>query len=168
MRFSQLKSLQERIDELTKVVNNDNLHRIAISNLSDPERQLARWWTKKYKQPLRSYQEHTLEELMLERLEDYYEANPTEIERFAASQFVDEEWDGTMPEEHEREVLARIAKIDARNRVDIAKYQGPDVSDEEAEKILASLGLNLPKSSKKITSQKQGPTLGEDEFDELY
>lgn len=167
MRFSQVKSLSDRLSEKTKVYNNDNLHWIAISNLSDYERQLQRWWTKKYKTPLKPMNEHTIEELIIERLEDYYEANPTEVERFIAGQFIDPEWDGKVSAQHERAILERIKKIDTKNRVDISKYQGPDVSEEEAAKIMADLGLKLPKSSK-TTTARATPMLGQDEFEETF
>lgn len=125
--------------------NNDNLHRIAISNLSDNERKIARWWSKKYSQPLKSFEEHTIEELVVEMLEDYYEEKPQEIERFLSHDAGIQDWDGTMSEEYERKMKKRLAK---KPQVDLSKFQDEkELTEEEEAAILDNLGRNLPGSS---------------------
>ena len=49
-KFQNLNELLRELD-----FSNDNLHRIAIANVSDSERVLARWWTKKYRTPLKQF-----------------------------------------------------------------------------------------------------------------
>lgn len=126
------------------VFNNDNLHRIAISNLRDHERRVIRWWLKKYNQPLKPLEEHTIEELVIEMLEDYYEAHPQEIERFMSHDAGLLEWDGTMSDSHEK----RMEKVwKKKPQVDLGKFQDEkELSEEEEAEILANLGRNLPGS----------------------
>lgn len=164
----QLKSLSELLRN--KVLNNDNLHRIAISNLRDHERQVARWWCKKYRTPLKLFAEHTMEELIVEMLEDYYDNHPAEIERFLSSEENIPDWDGSMSPEYEAEIQARLRKINERNRVDISKYQTTDenLTDEQCESILNNLGRNLPKS-RAVTKRDDGSmTIGSDEFEDKF
>ena len=124
--------------------SNDNLHRIAISNLSDNERVLVRWWCKKYQTPQKSLNEHTWEELYIEMLEDYYSEHPEQAERFMNSVEI-EEWDGRTSPEHEAQMRARLKRIN--ENVDLKKYQSDvELSEEEEKQILENLGRNLPKS----------------------
>lgn len=153
-----------------KSLNNVNLHRIAISNLQDPERQIERWWCKKYKTPLKPYEEHTIEELMIEMLEDYYDRNPDETKKFLGREDAIAEWDGTMSPEYEAAMQARLKKVNERNKVDIAKYQTKEenLSEEQVQDILANVGKNLPKSQV-VTKLKDGAeVLGSDEFDDAF
>jgi hypothetical protein len=145
--------------------SNDNLHRIAISNLENPTRRIERWWSKKYG-PLKQFEDHTHEELLVEMLEDYYEANPEEVEKFIATEGSrTDTWDGSMSHEYEREIQKRLKKINERNRVDISKYQSDEaLSAEEEKAILDNLGRNLP-GSKVVT--KRDEVLGR-EFDEEF
>jgi hypothetical protein len=127
---------------------NDNLHRIAISNLQDGHRDLERWWAEKYKAPKKSFDEHCLEELLIEKFEDYYKQNPDEIARFenAIETAADKAWDGSTSAEHERHIQKWLAK---KPKVDLSKYQSDEpITEEDEKKILDSLGFNLPKSSK--------------------
>ncbi len=167
-KWDQIKGLQERLRH--KKQSQDNLHRIAISNLDNQERVLERWWSKKYRTPLRPYEDHTQEELMIEMLEDYYEANPSEIERFYDSiKMESEEWNGRMSEEYERGIKERIEKINKNLGIDISQFQSDEVvSDEDFEKMMNKVGKNLPKSRQAQGKIKSEPTLGSDEFDEVF
>ena len=107
--WSRLKSLPEilRYSSFT----NDNLHRIAIAGLQDHERRTIRWWCKKYRTPIKPLEDHTIEELMVEMLEDYYDNNPAEIERFYESLGRESgliDWDGRMPKEYEVGMKQRL------------------------------------------------------------
>lgn len=140
-----------------------NLHRIAISNLEDEYLRIKRWWHKKYRKPRRDFEEHTIEELVIEMLEDFYERNPAEIQKFLNGS--EEEWDGSTSEEYERSIRKRAQKIWDRNKVDLSKWQTKtEVGDEEEKKILDDLGKNLLGSSRKIN---QAPVV-EGEFDEDF
>lgn len=126
------KSLQYRLRHVD--LNDSNVHRIAISNLQRTERKLERWWAAKYGIPTKPYQEHTIEELLIEYLEDYYEQNPKEV---AAFETKDDNWQGEMPAEYEEEIQDRLKKINAKNKVDVSKYQTDSVlSSEEEKKVL--------------------------------
>ena len=160
--------------------NNDNLHLIAISNLNDPERRIIRWWSKKYKSPQKPLEEHTIEELIIEMLEDYYDNNVTEASRFlegieSRTYRYEDVWDGTMPDDYQRNVVAGLKGFYNKNRVDLAKYQSDEeLTPEQEEEIVNNLGKNLPRS-KSYSSSKVGPrrgievpTIGGDEFDESF
>jgi hypothetical protein len=143
---------------------NDNLHRIAISNLQDGHRDLERWWANKYSIPLKAFDEHTLEELLVEKFEDYYKQNPDEISRFEAlaEQTKDEDWDGSTSTEHERGIAKWLSK---KKKVDLTKYQSEEqLTEEEEKKILGSLGFNLPKSSRIVNLNGDGKGEFEDDF----
>ena len=136
----RIKTLSEMLKG--RLVNNDNLHLIAISNLKDHEKRLIRWWCDHYRQPQKPLDEYIVEELFIEQLECYYSKNPEKMFEFLASQEPEDEWDGHFDEETER----RIQRWN-RSKFDISKYQSDEsVSDEEAERIIASLGRNLPGS----------------------
>ena len=142
----------------------DNLHLIAISNLKDSARRLERWWRKKYKVPAKQFEDHIEEELLVEMLEDFYEANPAEIERFLFSldAKVSVGWDGSVSEEHEIRMQKKF-----KNDGLIAKYQSDEIlTPEEEQKILDSLGMNLPKS--KQVKQGEKPEVVGGEFDETF
>jgi hypothetical protein len=148
--------------------NNDNLHRIAISNLQDHERQVIRWWCKKYRTPQKPFGEHTIEELIVEMLEDYYERNPQEIGKFVTRTLQEPEWDGTMSPEYEAEIQKRLERINRRNGIDISKFQSDEnLSDEEAQNIIDNLGRNLPRSTM-VTKKDEADTISEDEFEESF
>ena len=163
---SRLKVLN--LDEVLKDLEatNDNLHRIAISNVTDGDRVLARWWTKKYSTPIKPYSEHTNEELIIEMLEDYYDQNRGEIDRFLDSLHdrTHGEWDGRTSEEYEAQIQKRLSKF---KKVDISKYQSDkdkELNQEEEENIIASLGRNLPKSK----TIQNNVDVGKDEFEETF
>jgi len=146
--------------------NNDNLHLIAISNLSDGERSLERWWERKYKSAPKAYEDHTLEELLVQMYEDYYEHNPQEIGKFMSRSAP--EWDGTMPAEHE----ARMKRRYAEKQKDILKRFQTDkgeISAEEEKRILENLGRNLPNSKfeRDLGGEKRS-VKGGDEFEEDF
>ena len=96
--------------------NNRNLHRIAISNLQDHEKRIVRWWCNKYKVPVKPLEDHTMEELLVEMLEDYYERHPQEIERFYDEESAQQEigWDGRMSDQYESDMKKRLKKINER------------------------------------------------------
>lgn len=132
--------------------NSDGLHCIAIDNLKNPERQLKRWWHKKYNIPFKNYENYTQEELYVEMLEDYYEDNPEEINKFLD----DPGWDGTFNAAQESYIKEKLKK---RKPVDISRFQSNEVLTKEQEKkILDDIG----KSDSK--------TLGSDnlEFEDKY
>lgn len=139
--------------------NNDNLHRIAISNLSDPERRLQRWWERKFRSPLKAYDDYTYEELLVCMLEDFYENNPSEMDKFSASHITTEsDWDGGMPEEYESQIQKSLKGFFNKNKVDLTKYQSEeeeedyeDVSDED---ILNDLRIKIPSKSPR-SSEKE-------------
>jgi len=147
-----------------QVFNNDNLHRIAISNLRDHERRVIRWWVKKYNQPLKPLEEHTIEELVIEMLEDYYDSHPQEVERFLSREAGIQDWDGTMPEEYEKRMAKRWKK---KPQVNLDQFKDEkELSEEEEAEILANLGRNLPGSTgPKPKEEKIDPTL---EFEETF
>jgi len=164
-----MKNLSELLRNQT--FNNDNLHRVAISNLSDHERRIQRWWCKKYKTPLKDFEDHTIEELVVEMLEDYYDNNPSEIERFLSTEGVDPEWDGKMSADYEAEIQKRLKKINERNHVDLKKYQTPDenLTDDQIQSILDTVGKNLPKSRMVTKNEDGSMTLGSsDEFEDKF
>lgn len=144
-----------------RLVNNDNLHLIAISNLKSDEKQLIRWWCDHYRQPQKALDDYTFEELFIEQLEHYYSKNPDKVSEFFSRRKPEEEWDGQFDEKTEKEIQRRLKK---RPQVDISKYQSDRVvSDEEADRIIASVGKSLPGS--KI---RHSPRITEDEFEEQF
>jgi len=71
---------------------------------------------------------------------------------------MEEEWDGRFDEETEKKI-----QIWSRSKFDISRYQSKEpVSDEDADKIIASVGRNLPGS--KIDYLPSGGDF-EDHFD---
>jgi hypothetical protein len=144
-----------------------NLHCIAISNLDDPSKRIERWWKKKYRTPLRAFDEHTHEELSIEMIEDFYEKHPEEKERFwVGLDAAEEEWQGETSEEYERQMQERLKKLGVKNRVDLTRFKSEKLlSEDEEEKLLANVGRNLP-GSKKVVDQS--PSLGEGEFEEEF
>ena len=168
----KVKSLAWILRNQAPTFNHDNLHRIAISNLNDSRRRQERWWAKKYG-PLKQYDEHTDEEIWIEMLEDFYEAHPVEIQRFLDSEHVRKvgEWDGRVSNDHEK---AMKAYWDKKKKIDISAFQSDEnLTPEQEAKILADLGMNLPKSKRVIHGspikgkQHEIHTLGE-EFDEDF
>ena len=157
------------------LLNADNLHRIAISNLSNNEHALRRWWHKKYRIPPKQIEDYTEEELYVEHLEDYYSANPKAIQEFLASSVKVDDWDGEIDPELERETLKRLERFNKRRDIDIKKYQtegDTDLSDEAVAAILASVGKDLPGSRRALREGKsqapvQGDIMGEG-FDEVF
>lgn len=162
-------SLSKLLEGVT--LSNDNLHRIAISNIRDGERQLERWWSKKYKTPIRHYNDCVREELVIEMLEDFYDNNRTEIDRFYDSLEKQKlaqqgEWNGQTSPEYETEIQKRLSRF---KKVDLSAFQSEkdkELTPEEEARILDSLGRNLPKSKK--TKESKVPLLGSDEFDEEF
>lgn len=121
----------------------DNLHLIAISNIQDTQRRLERWWEKKYRTPMRPYNEHTTEELYVEFLEDYYDRNPEEVEKFLNSLKNEPEWDGKMDAEYERQMQARWKK---KKQIDLTQFQSDkQLTEEEEQAIIDNLGAGLTK-----------------------
>ena len=145
MKLASLQRLLRNLD----LDNVDNLHRIAIANLEDGERRLQRWWAEKYCKPMKSYEEHRVEELTVELLEDFYEKHPEEIQKFLEKEVSEEdlEWDGSMPAEYERQIKRRLDKINQKNETKLSKYKS-DVTLTEAEEkeLLDGLGRDLKKS----------------------
>ena len=149
--------------------DSDSLHLAAIANLKDNERILERWWCKKYKKPLKDFADHVYEELFVEMLEDYYEANPAEIEKFITSRNdqVASEWHGETSDEYESQIKGRLEKINKRLGVDISKYQDDEeLTPEQEQEILDNLGKDLPKNN--IKPNKGEVVLGKEEFDEEF
>jgi hypothetical protein len=148
--------------------DSSNLHRIAIASLQDSNRVLERWWTKKYQRPLKDWEDHVSEELVIEMLEDFYEAQPAEVHKFLLTEDAKQsgEWDGRVSPEHED----RMKKVwSKKKQVDISKYQSKDeLTPEQEEEILANLGRGLP-GSRVVTKKGNEVTLGkDDEFEEKF
>jgi len=110
-----------------QLLDNDNLHRIAISNTKDTEKRLIRWWCNHYKQPPKQLDEYTIEELFIEQLEEYYIRYPEKIEEFLGSvnQKQEDDWDGSLDPEMEKVIKKRLGKV----KVDISKYQNENDKD---------------------------------------
>ena len=147
--------------------NEDNLHLIAISNVKNNHNRFQRWWRKKYKTPNKPFEEHTHEELLIEMLEDFYEAHPLEADRMLAG--IDsslEAWDGQMPDDYEASIQKKLKKFFKRNEVDLSKYRSDETLNEEEEKnLLENLGRSLPKS--KLIRNLGGKEV-EDEFEDTF
>jgi len=116
---------------------------------------------------LKPLNEHTQEELIIEMLEDYYEKNPAEKDKFlkAVSQpLLEEKWDGKMSDEYEREMQKRFAR---KPLVDDSRFKSNEVLTPEQERdILDNLGRNLP-GSKRVINQTKRSDEFEEEFGEL-
>lgn len=164
MMHLHLVSLQRELEN--RLINDNNIHRIAISNIKDPKIQLERWWRKKYRIPPKDFEEYTSEELYLEYYEDYYDRYPEKIEEFLAGGIDDEEWDGTHDDpELEAAILKRLTKLNLANPDIIKKYQTPgdeNMSDEKFQDILNNLGKKLPGSKKKVKKKDN------EEFEDNY
>lgn len=158
--------IAHRMEQLSRLLDGfepsyDNLHRIAISNLEGEnfDSWARSWWESKFRQPLKAYDDHTMEELAIKIFEDFYRKNPEEIKKFQMGEIKDD-WDGTVDAEHEKQIKERIKKIDQRNRVDIKKYQSDKVlTEEEEKKILLSLG-------QKVEDKRM--LIGDDEFEDVF
>lgn len=150
-----------------RLVNADNLHRVAISNLDDQERSLTRWWCNKYRTPPKPLEDYTLEEIYVEHLEDFYERDPRAAKSFLGSVRKKEDWDGNHAVETERELQARWAKIHKRKGIDtdkvLAKYQteaDKAMTSEDFTKIMATIGKNLPGSKTVRTFEDDSAKIG--------
>ena len=140
-----LKHLSEFLTR-DKLKSNDNLHHIAIDRLKNDEYVLKKWWHKKYGIPPKPLEDYTQEELLLERLEDFYLDNPSKIDEF--NNVVEkDEWDGSVP----RAVKDRLERARGKSKSKLEKYQSDsdkNATDEDIEKMISGLGWNLPKSRK--------------------
>ncbi len=147
-------------------VNSDNFHRIAISNLENPRRKIERWWAKKYG-PHKKYEEHTLEELVIEYLEDFYENNPEEITKFLNNEQAQEDWDGQLSPEQEAS-MQRVWK--KKKQIDLSKYKSDiELSEEEEKQLIENLGRNLPPKQVVTKVKDNGEkVLGDEEFDDNF
>jgi len=123
----RIKSLRQRLSHLS--FNDDNFHRIALSNLKSPKRRIERWWAKKYRTPAKDFEDHTEEELYIEMLEDFYEKNPKEAKKFWTDMEtkMDIGWDGHTSDEYEESMQRRIEEL--QRPIDISQYQ----SDKEVD-----------------------------------
>ena len=158
MKKVQLKNLSEMLKD--KIKNNDNLHRIAISNLRNDEKRLIRWWCNHYRTPPKPLDDYTLEEIFIEQLENHYLKHPDEMINFLPSPIEVDDWDGEFSEETEKQLAKMWSRVKTK-KVDLSRYQKGDVSDEEAEEIISNLGKNLPNSKKNIP-------VTDDEFDDFF
>lgn len=173
-KFKQLSELLRGIH-----FSNHNLHRIAISNLADGDRRLIRWWCKKYRTPIKPLFDYTSEELLIEYLEDFYDNNPIEIERFmhGEASLDADDWDGRMPDDYEREIKAKLA---SKRQINVEQFKSDEVLTPDQERaIMDNLGRNLPRSKaankpsnnpNKTTIRGGEPiaVLGDDEVEEDF
>jgi hypothetical protein len=108
------------------------------------------------------------EELVIEMLEDFYEAQPAEVHKFLLTEDAREhgDWDGRISSEHE-ERMQKVWK--KKKQVDLSKYQSKEeLTSEQEEQILANLGRGVP-GSKVVTKKGNEVTLGkDDEFEEKF
>lgn len=117
----------------------ENYHLIAISNLSDPDRQLQRWWCKKYQMPPRQLEDYTSEELFIEMLEDYYADKPDEIDKFTEGL---DEWDGEMSVEYDQQIKKWRERSKDKNL--LAKYDSDvELTEEEEKELINNIGKKL-------------------------
>jgi len=139
--------MNELIQLGIKPLKYDNLHLIAITNARSGEKKISIWWRKKYRVPPKPFEEYTWEELILERLEDYYYENPAEADKTLANIIKPEIWDGEMPDYYEKDIKRKYKKFFDRNKVDLSKYQTDVVvSKKEEDDIINNLGRKLPGS----------------------
>ena len=117
---STTKKAHGNIDILTQIEPIGN-----ISNLENQKRVFERWWEKKYNKPLREFDDHTEEELYIIMLEDYYDNNPVEIERFKNSVVADDDWKGETDEDYEEDIQKRLKK----HHVDLSEFQSETESE---------------------------------------
>lgn len=123
----KLQSLRNLSDKVS--YNEDNFHRIAISNLSVTQKVIERWWEEKFQTPLKEYEDHTEEELYIKMLEDHYYNNPAEVDRFWQSLSYDD-WTGETDEEYEKGIRERLERV--APKIDISKYQSEkEVSEDD-------------------------------------
>jgi hypothetical protein len=157
--------------------DNNNLHRIAISNLNDEEYKLKKWWHNKYKVSPKPLDELTIEEVYIDYLEDWYAKDPSRVEDFYRQSQDFDDWDGELDEVTEQKIAARWAKIKehhddgdvlARYRTDGDK----DLSDVQVDAILRDLGKNLPGSqaglSKSSNLTPESIIAESGEFEDLF
>lgn len=164
----RLKNLRQELSE--QKLDNDNIHRIAITNSRDPERSLQAWWRKKYRIPPKDLDDYTAEELLLEYLEDYYRRHPEEADKFqdSATRRLEDGWDGKPDPEMEKLVIERLKKNKVFDPAIIEKYRTPgdeNLSDDEIKEIFDSLGRDLP-GSKTKTVLDNGDEL--EEFSDVF
>lgn len=127
----------------------DNLRRVAISNIRDPETSYRIWWHKKYNIPPKKYEEYTQEELIVENFEDFYISHPQEAERFldlvrGSAGDDDDSWIMDLPPETLR-AIKKTKKTDAT-----AKYvtEGDELlTDEECNRIISGIKGTAIKST---------------------
>jgi len=132
-----------------KLRSNDNLHRIAISNLQNEEYRLKRWWRKKYRIPPKDLDDYTTEELYLEFIEDYYDKNPEKIADFEKP--VD---DWKVPDHIEELMRKRRAKSKGRKLRKYITLTDKNLTEEQCQEIFDGLG------------RKQ--KINDDEFEEVF
>lgn len=163
-----------------RLLNADNLHRIAIARLHDQDHSLTSWWHRKYRVPPKPIDDYTAEELYVEHLEDFYSRDQKALDDFLRRSARAEEWDGELPADVERANVKRLAALQAKRPVDIKKYQtegDEKLSDEDIAQIMASVGRDLPGSRAAMKAggyRPPGPVLGDaveptdGEFDEDF
>ena len=166
MSFSlQAQKLLRLFD--SQKLSNTNLHLIAISNLQNHERKIIRWWCAKYKVPQKPLMEHTMEELMIEYLEDFYEKNPKDIQVLLNSiDAENSEWDGETSPDYEVEMQKRLSKM---RKIDLTKFQSDEeLTSEQEQNILDNLGRNLPPKKVVQRTEEGLKVIGDEEFDEQF
>ena len=145
-RLNQMRSLKSLSNEARHLDRNEDVfHKIAIANLESSLRRAERYWEQKYKAPLKDFHDHTEEELYIIMLEDFYEKNPTEIERFKDSLTVDHEWAGETDSEYEDDIRKRLMKVS--RKVDLSEYRDDSDSDMN---LMAELRRKLPSSGDEV------------------
>jgi len=118
------------------------MHRLAIDALNNSLVYLETWWRDRYRVPGKPFEDHSFEELYLERLISFYYEHPDEIKKTLQNLvYDDDDWDGELSDEEEDRVQAWAS----RRKVDLSKYQSDEeVTEEEEERIIRSLGTNSP------------------------
>jgi len=157
--------------------NNDNLHRIAISNLNDEEYKLKKWWHNKYKVPPKPLDDLTIEEVYLDYLEDWYSKDPRRVEDFYRQTQDFDDWDGELDDATEQRIAARWAKIKEHHDDGdvLARYRtkgDEDLDDEKVDAILRDLGKNLPGSQAGLSNSSnltsRSIVADGDEFEDVF
>lgn len=172
-----LRRVRETLRELVEVrVDDQQYHRIAVSNLDDPVHALERHWRERYRVPARGLSDYTLEELYVEFLEDYYAVHPKEADALRLAMAAEEPvvsvtrdaegWDGRLPDAVEQERQAYWRRRQEQRpylKVDLEQFRSTEeMTPEKARGYFERVGRGG------AAVKSPAPTLGAGEFKEEF